>query len=533
MKGDYAASSAETSSSAIPIRSTTTTTTAIRATGSLGSKDCGCGAVVAFFGLMIVLLLLWIGVMFVCKSRWCWWLLRGWSAYRFPTPAPFNNYSNSNNTDVVPFVLLGSGPTPIRERLRSVVEAYRREGTQALQGLSAMLEWALEAEGKLWNSGESQKENKQKLFSSRIRRRIERTAACLEHDEKVLEQLLGDFSPVAALPDRAIPCDEEEDEDSDGVDGYGNDPKETNHTRYRLPDRHPSLRNESSDFSPVAALPDRAISWEEEEDEDPDGVDGNGNGNGNDPKETNHTRYRLPDRHPSLRNESSSSSSSETHSYESATQILAHLVRDWTAEGRPIRNAIYDWCCRQMESNCPASDAVDAAAAATTTTVLVPGAGMGRLAYDLSLMGYSVEANELSVSMAAAASAVLGNRFGQVGGNVGGGGGSFFHPFLLDSMANEVDSERRFESVAFPEVLLPFAGEGTSGWGLQRQRQPRGSLSYTVGDFVGTNNDVYYRHQRAGQFDAVVTCFFIDTATNIYEYVDTIHQLLKPRTGVW
>jgi len=412
--------------------------------------------------------------MFVCKSRWCWWLLRGWSAYRFPTPAPFNNYSNSNNTDVVPFVLLGSGPTPIRERLRSVVEAYRREGTQALQGLSAMLEWALEAEGKLWNSGESQKENKQKLFSSRIRRRIERTAACLEHDEKVLEQLLGDFSPVAALPDRAIPCDEEEDEDSDGVDGYGNDPKETNHTRYRLPDRHPSLRNESS-----------------------------------------------------------SSSSSETHSYESATQILAHLVRDWTAEGRPIRNAIYDWCCRQMESNCPASDAVDAAAAATTTTVLVPGAGMGRLAYDLSLMGYSVEANELSVSMAAAASAVLGNRFGQVGGNVGGGGGSFFHPFLLDSMANEVDSERRFESVAFPEVLLPFAGEGTSGWGLQRQRQPRGSLSYTVGDFVGTNNDVYYRHQRAGQFDAVVTCFFIDTATNIYEYVDTIHQLLKPRTGVW
>ena len=30
-----------------------------------------------------------------------------------------------------------------------------------------------------------------------------------------------------------------------------------------------------------------------------------------------------------------------------------------------------------------------------------------------------------------------------------------------------------------------------------------------------------------------VTCFFIDTATNFYEYVDTIKTLLKPETGLW
>jgi hypothetical protein len=44
--------------------------------------------------------------------------------------------------------------------------------------------------------------------------------------------------------------------------------------------------------------------------------------------------------------------------------------------------------------------------------------------------------------------------------------------------------------------------------------------------------------QAAGQcplsrcFGAVVTCFFIDTATNIYEYIELIEQLLKPG-GVW
>ena len=30
-----------------------------------------------------------------------------------------------------------------------------------------------------------------------------------------------------------------------------------------------------------------------------------------------------------------------------------------------------------------------------------------------------------------------------------------------------------------------------------------------------------------------VTCFFIDTATNIYEYLETIRELLRPGTGVW
>ena len=35
-----------------------------------------------------------------------------------------------------------------------------------------------------------------------------------------------------------------------------------------------------------------------------------------------------------------------------------------------------------------------------------------------------------------------------------------------------------------------------------------------------------------GTFDAVVTYFFIDTARNIFAYLQTIHALLKPG-GVW
>merc|ERR1711971_301196 len=86
---------------------------------------------------------------------------------------------------------------------------------------------------------------------------------------------------------------------------------------------------------------------------------------------------------------------SETHSYDSAAQIWAHLVRDWTVEGRQIRHIIYEWCYQQMEIY-----------SFKAATVLVPGAGMGRLAYDLSRRGYHVEANEISPSMAVAASTV-------------------------------------------------------------------------------------------------------------------------------
>jgi ubiquinone/menaquinone biosynthesis C-methylase UbiE len=37
---------------------------------------------------------------------------------------------------------------------------------------------------------------------------------------------------------------------------------------------------------------------------------------------------------------------------------------------------------------------------------------------------------------------------------------------------------------------------------------------------------------RVEKWDAVVTCFFIDTAKNIVDYLETIHKVLK-KGGVW
>ncbi|KAK3239313.1 hypothetical protein CYMTET_50752, partial [Cymbomonas tetramitiformis] len=55
-----------------------------------------------------------------------------------------------------------------------------------------------------------------------------------------------------------------------------------------------------------------------------------------------------------------------------------------------------------------------------------------------------------------------------------------------------------------------------------------GALSMCAGDFV----EVYGAPDQIGQWDAVVTCFFIDTAHNILEYMEIISNCLR-EGGFW
>jgi SAM-dependent methyltransferase len=52
----------------------------------------------------------------------------------------------------------------------------------------------------------------------------------------------------------------------------------------------------------------------------------------------------------------------------------------------------------------------------------------------------------------------------------------------------------------------------------------KGSLTIQMGDFLS-----FYSHKhQQNQFDCVVTCFFIDTATNIIDYLAVISHILRP-----
>jgi carnosine N-methyltransferase len=49
-----------------------------------------------------------------------------------------------------------------------------------------------------------------------------------------------------------------------------------------------------------------------------------------------------------------------------------------------------------------------------------------------------------------------------------------------------------------------------------------------IGDFV----DLYGTTEETRAWDAVVTCFFLDTAPVVVEYVETIEHALRPG-GIW
>lgn len=185
-------------------------------------------------------------------------------------------------------------------------------------------------------------------------------------------------------------------------------------------------------------------------------------------------------------------------SYNSSAQVITHIVRDWTSSGSRIRHSLYDWCIDMLRKH-PQNSGLP------VLPVLVPGSGLGRLAYEISRAGFSVEANDVSISMAAVAYQFLN-------GHVQKG---ILHPFCFDFLINEIDSERRYDSISFPDVDVSVDSDYKC-------------FSYTLGDFVHT----YASPQRQGHYGAVVTCFFIDTATNIYEYLAIIRSVLCSG-GVW
>ena len=57
-------------------------------------------------------------------------------------------------------------------------------------------------------------------------------------------------------------------------------------------------------------------------------------------------------------------------------------------------------------------------------------------------------------------------------------------------------------------------------------KKETGEMSMVAGEFVHV-----YKNQ-LNSWDSIVTCFFLDTANNIIEYVETIYSILK-EGGVW
>ncbi|KAL3756344.1 hypothetical protein ACHAWU_007295 [Discostella pseudostelligera] len=226
--------------------------------------------------------------------------------------------------------------------------------------------------------------------------------------------------------------------------------------------------------------------------------------------------------------------------YDSASHILTHLVRDWTDSGKTIRTDTHNWILDQvfrLHGSCTSMDTdlelEPSHCTSTLSPVLVPGAGMARLAFDIAFARgdrsetsnihyypFTVQAVDNSIVMASAAFHIL--HFNYINDHDREHLEVF--PFVADPYTNEVNSQLRWTSEIFPEddVLEQFRHLHN------QQSSNRPNLSYVIGDFVS----VYASPSRHAMFGSIATCFFIDTATNIYEYILTIRNALRVG-GVW
>jgi carnosine N-methyltransferase len=181
---------------------------------------------------------------------------------------------------------------------------------------------------------------------------------------------------------------------------------------------------------------------------------------------------------------------------EKVYSTLKQFVRDWSAEGAFERDKCYGPLLAELEQLFPTNRG--------QIKVLTPGAGLGRLSWEIANRGFCSQGNEFSFYMLLAANFMLNyvKEKEQIA----------LYPFV-HQRSNNFNQSDPLRSVAIPDVNpadLP----------------PNSDFTMVAGDFVELYNAT------PNHWDCIVTCFFLDTARNVFEYIEVIHRALK-KGGVW
>nr|CAD7402654.1 unnamed protein product [Timema cristinae] len=177
---------------------------------------------------------------------------------------------------------------------------------------------------------------------------------------------------------------------------------------------------------------------------------------------------------------------------------LKQFVRDWSEEGAGERQTCYQPIIDEILSHFPAHTC-----APHDVKVLVPGAGLGRLAFEIARRGYTCQGNEFSLFMLFASNFVL-NKCRDINMYT-------VYPWV-HQYVNNMRLGDQTKAVKFPDInpsVLP----------------PNAQFSMTAGDFL----EVYVEEN---EWDCVSTCFFIDCASNVVAFIEAIYKILKPG-GLW
>ncbi|KAF9486063.1 N2227-domain-containing protein [Pholiota conissans] len=197
-------------------------------------------------------------------------------------------------------------------------------------------------------------------------------------------------------------------------------------------------------------------------------------------------------------------------------ESLKHFVRDWSEEGATERARIFTPIINLLSE-------VDAGQRGQMK-VLVPGCGLGRLAWEISQLGFDTTANELSFFMTLSLRFLLSTK-----------ATTSVNDHQLRPYAHWFSHQRSnvslFRCISFPDVV------------------PRRSANFCLveGDFLDikipttgtkakplgwTKDHANAPGTQPEGFDYIVTLFFIDTSLDVLTTINHIYTLLRPG-GTW
>lgn len=207
----------------------------------------------------------------------------------------------------------------------------------------------------------------------------------------------------------------------------------------------------------------------------------------------------LEDNEEIVPRKSQPSHSVSDHDQDRVRTVLRQLSRDWSAEGAEERALAYDPIIQAVEARVPTSPE-------NRKSVLIPGSGLGRLAFEFAMRGYISQGNEFSYFMLIPAHFILNCTHHVCEHDL--------FPYI-HGHSNWRTADDMLQCVQVPDVLPSELPNGAN-------------FSMVAGEFV----EVYAKAEERARWDVVATCYFIDTSKNLLRYLEVINAVL-PVGGVW
>ncbi|PHH73978.1 hypothetical protein CDD80_3440 [Ophiocordyceps camponoti-rufipedis] len=182
-----------------------------------------------------------------------------------------------------------------------------------------------------------------------------------------------------------------------------------------------------------------------------------------------------------------------------ARSTIRQFFRDWAAEGAAEREACYGPVLRVLEAE-------RTRAATPHAKVLVPGAGLGRLVFELCRKGFVAEGNEISYHQLLASSYVLNDCVAA--------GAHTIYPWI-HTFSNHASRQNHLRGYRVPDI---HPGS------VLAESPNAGGMSMCAADFLCLYGD----EAHASCYDAVASVFFLDTAPNLIRYLEVMHHCLRP-----